>query len=81
MREHEALWPAIVAVIDAHLQWAGPMSLEGWQLDPTRVASLTHLQLRACWLLVDDAVREAQLRAGTAFYHGGADVERLIRHY
>ena len=57
------------------------MSLEGCQLDPTRVASLTHLPLRACWLLVDDAVLEAQLRAGTAFYHGGADVERLIRHY
>jgi 2-phosphoglycerate kinase len=81
MREHEALWPAIVAVIDAHLQWAGPMILEGWQLDPTRVASLTHPQLRACWLLVDDAVLEARLRADTAFYHGCADVERLIRHY
>ena len=81
MREHEALWPAIVAVIDAHLQWAGPMILEGWQLDPTRVASLTHSQLRACWLLVDGAVLEARLRADTAFYHGCADVERLIRHY
>ena len=57
------------------------MILEGWQLDPTRVASMTHPQLRACWLLVDDAVLEARLRADTAFYHGCADVERLIRHY
>ena len=81
MREHEALWPAIVAVIDAHLQGAGPMILEGWQRDPPRVASLTHPQLRACWLLVDGAVLEARLRADTAFDHGGADVERLIRHY
>lgn len=81
MRAHEALWPAIVAVIDAHLQGGGPMILEGWHLDPPRVASLTHPQLRTCWLLVDGAVLEARLRADTAFYHGGADVERLIRHY
>jgi 2-phosphoglycerate kinase len=80
-REHQALWPAIAAVIHAHLQWPGPVILEGWQLDPSRVASLVHPQLRACWLLVDDTVLEARLRADTAFYHGCADVERLIRHY
>ena len=81
MREHQALWPAITAVTHAHLQWAGPVILEGWQLDPARVASCTHPQIRACWLLVDDAVLEARLRADTAFYQGCADVERLIRHY
>jgi 2-phosphoglycerate kinase len=80
-QEHDALWPAIVAVIHAHLQWAGPVILEGWQLDPDRVTSLTHPQLRACWLLVDDAMLEARLRADTAFYQGASDVERLIRHY
>jgi hypothetical protein len=31
MREHDALWPAIVVVIAAHRQWAGPVILEGWQ--------------------------------------------------
>jgi 2-phosphoglycerate kinase len=81
MREHQALWPAIAAVIDAHLQWAGPVILEGWQLDPARVASFTHPQLRACWLLVDEAVLEARLRADTSFHQGGTDVEWLIRHY
>jgi 2-phosphoglycerate kinase len=48
MQEHHALWPAIAAVIHAHLRWAGPVILEGWQLDPARVASLAHPQLRAC---------------------------------
>jgi 2-phosphoglycerate kinase len=80
-REHEALWPAIAAVIDAHLHWAGPVILEGWQLDPAGVASVAHPQLRTCWLLVDDAVLETRLRADTAFYQGCTDVERLIRHY
>jgi 2-phosphoglycerate kinase len=80
-QEHDALWPAMAAVIDAHLRWAGPVILEGWQLDPDRVTSLTHPQLRACWLLVDDAVLEARLRADTAFYQGASDVERLIHHY
>jgi 2-phosphoglycerate kinase len=81
MREHQALWPSIAAVIDAHLQWAGPVILEGWQLDPARVASFAHPQLHACWLLVDEDVLEARLRTDTAFYQGCADVERLIRHY
>jgi 2-phosphoglycerate kinase len=40
-QEHDALWPAIAAVTHAHLQWAGPVILEGWQLDPDRVTSLT----------------------------------------
>jgi 2-phosphoglycerate kinase len=80
-QEHDALWPAIAAVIHAHLRWAGPVLLEGWQLDPDRVTSVTHPQLHACWLLVDDAVLEARLRADTAFYQGASDVERLIRHY
>ena len=80
-REHQALWPAIAAVIDAHLRWAGPVILEGWPLDPERVRAATHPQLRACWLLVEDAVLEARLRADTGFYDGCADVERSILHY
>src|SRR5215510_11937762 len=80
-REHQALWPAIAALIHAHLQWAGPVILEGWQLDPERVRAVTHPQLRACWLLMDDTVLEARLRTDTAFYQGCTDVERLIRHY
>jgi hypothetical protein len=55
--------------------------LVGWQLDPARVASVTHPQLRACWLLVDEDVLEARLRADTAFYQGCTDVERFIRYY
>jgi 2-phosphoglycerate kinase len=80
-REHQALWPAIAAVIHAHLQWAGPVILEGWQLDPDRVWAVSHPHLRTCWLLVDEAVLEARLQADTAFYQGCTDVERLIRHY
>jgi 2-phosphoglycerate kinase len=80
-QEHDALWPAIAAVIEAHLRWAGPVILEGWQLDPAHVASVTHPQLRACWLLVNDAVLEGRLRADTAFYDGCTDGERFIRHY
>ena len=56
--------------------------------DPRRLATgsrtrgvFPHLQLRACWLLADDAVLEARLRADTGFYQGCADVERFIRHY
>jgi 2-phosphoglycerate kinase len=80
-REQQALWPAIGAVSHAHLQWAGPVILEGWQLEPERLRSVTHPHLRACWLLVDDAVLEARLRADTAFSQGCTDVERFIRHY
>ena len=57
-----------------------PVILEGWQLDPARVASVIHPQLYACWLPVNEAVLEVRLRADTAFYQGYTDVERLIRH-
>jgi hypothetical protein len=80
-REHQALWPAITAAIHAHLQWAGPVILEAWQLEPPRVRAVSHPHLRACWLLVDEAVLEARLRADTAFHQGCTNVERLIRHY
>ena len=80
-REHQALWPAIAAVIHAHLQWAGPVILEGWQLDPARVASFIHPQFRACWLLADEAVLEARLRADATFHQGCTDIEQFIRHY
>src|SRR5262245_30792658 len=80
-REHQALWPAMAAVIHAHLQWAGPVILEGWQLDPDRVCAVSHPHLRTCWLLVDEAVVEARLRADTTFSQGCTDVERLIRYY
>jgi hypothetical protein len=80
-QEHDVLWPAIAAVIHAYLQGAGPVILEGWQLDPDRLTSLTHPQLRACWLFVDDAVLEARLRADTAFYQGARAAEWLMQHY
>jgi hypothetical protein len=80
-REHQAWWPAITAVIHAHFQWAGPVILEGWQFDPERVWAVSHPQLRTCWLLVDEAVLEARLRADPAFSQGCTAVERLMRHY
>jgi hypothetical protein len=80
-REHQALWPAIAVVSHAHLQGAGPVILESWQLDPEHVRAVSHPHLRACWLLVDEAALEARLRADTAFDQGCTDVERLIRHY
>lgn len=47
----------------------------------TAAGAVTRPHLRACWLLVDDAVLEARERADTAFYQGCTDVERFIRHY
>ena len=79
--EHDALWPAIAAVIQAHCRWAGPVIVEGWQLDPVRVASLPMSQMRAYWLLADDALLEVRLRADVAFYQGASDVERFMQHY
>ena len=60
---------------------AGPVILEGWQLDPERVRVVSHPHLRACWLLVDEAVLEARLRADTSSYQSCANGERLIRHF
>jgi 2-phosphoglycerate kinase len=38
--QHQAMWPALEAIIKSHTDWAGPIVVEGWALMPEAVAEL-----------------------------------------
>ncbi|HEY3375977.1 MAG TPA: AAA family ATPase [Armatimonadota bacterium] len=80
-RRHAALWPAIAQMIIAHATWGDPMVLEGWALCPTRVAQLGLSNVASLWLVADDDVLAARVRAAVDFYTGAADEEAMIRHF
>lgn len=80
-RRHAALWPAIARVISAHATWGDPVVLEGWALYPSKVAQLELHIVASLWLVADDQVLEARVRAAVDFYQGASDEEAMIRHF
>ncbi len=80
-RRHAALWPALAQVITAHAIWGDPIVIEGWALSPVRVAELRLANVAALWLVTDDAVLDARVRAAVDFYRGASDEEAMIRHF
>ena len=80
-RRHAALWPALARVITTHAAWGDPTVIEGWALYPARVAALRLPDYASLWLVADDAVLEARVRAAADFYRGASDEETMIRHF
>jgi 2-phosphoglycerate kinase len=80
-RQHEAVWPAVEQIIRAHATWGAPAIIEGWDLQPQRVAQLNLPGIQSLWLAVDEADVERRVRRDTDFLKGAADVEKLIRHF
>lgn len=77
----EALWPAVERVIRDHAAWAGPAIIEGWTLQPERVAKLQLAGMQSLWLVTSQEQYERRLRSDEAFWSGAADVEKLVRHF
>lgn len=80
-RRHAALWPSLSRVITTHAAWGDPTVIEGWALYPARVAALRLPNYASLWLVADDALLEARVRAATDFYRGASNEETMIRHF
>jgi 2-phosphoglycerate kinase len=80
-RSHEAMWPAIEAIVRAHAAWGHPAVVEGWAQWPELVAKLGLPNVSSLWLIGDDQTLEARIRADTNFSAGGSDEEAMIRAY
>jgi|TARA_B100001971_G_scaffold79513_1_gene73221 2-phosphoglycerate kinase len=80
-RSHEAMWPAIEAIIGAHATWSHPIVIEGWALWPDRVAAIELPVIASLWLIGDDQVLEARIRANTDHHAGASDEEAMMRAY
>jgi 2-phosphoglycerate kinase len=81
-RAHEALFPAIAAVVRARASWARPAVVEGWALLPHVVERARFgPEVAALWLLVDGATLDERIRASPTFYRGASDETRLLARF
>jgi 2-phosphoglycerate kinase len=81
LRAHRALWPAIEAVIRRHLEWAGPLVIEGWALLPDLVATIQARRLGAVWLEAPEPTMRLRLQAEGDFVRGAADPGLLVERF
>ena len=58
---HQALWPAVRTVITNHAAWGAPAIIEGWCLDPHRVAAIRSATVVSVWLVADCSILEARV--------------------
>ena len=78
---HRALWPAVRAVINRHLNWAEPIIIEGWALLPDLLASMASPKLRCVWIEVPEPTLRSRLEADASFARGASDPALLITRF
>ena len=80
-RYHEALWPAVEAVVRVHATYGCPAVIEGWSLPPERIRKLRWENVGSVWLIAAASVFEQRLRQDEEFIRGCDDVEKLVHNY
>ena len=78
---HEALWPAVEAVIRKHSTWAEPVVIEGWALWPERVSKILFKDVAALWLIPGEETLRDRIINSVDFYGGASDEKSMIRKY
>jgi len=80
-KQHQALWPAIAAVIRTHATWGQPIIIEGWNLYPAWVKKLELPNIKSIWLIADDELLEQRIINEEGFYQGASNDEAMIQNY
>jgi 2-phosphoglycerate kinase len=78
---HEALWAPAKEVITAHATWGTPAVIDGWSLQPEKVAALDQGAARSVWLVAGKNLFETRLRGNADFFRGASDEEKMVRHF
>jgi hypothetical protein len=78
-RQHEALWPALLALFRNHSTWASSAIIEGWALRPEYIARLSG-DISGLFLFADAALIKARIRSSD-FSRGASDEEMMIQRY
>ena len=81
LRAHQALWPAIEAVIRRRLDWEGPAVIEGWALLPNLVARIKSPNLHSVWIEAPESVLISRLKAQPGFVRGADDPSLLNERF
>ena len=81
LRAHQALWPAIEAVIHRRLDWEGAAIIEGWALLPNLVAKIMSPNLHCVWIETPEPVLISRLKAQPSFVQGADDPSLLNERF
>jgi 2-phosphoglycerate kinase len=81
LQAHTALWPGVRRIVLNRLDWGHPCVVEGWALLPQLTEALPVDGLAAFWLVVDQAVLAARVRADDGFHAGASDPERMMHNF
>ena len=79
--QHEATWPAIVRVIRKRATWGPSIVIDGWALQPAKVAKLGLDNVRAFWLVADAEVLETRERRNVEFFGRSSNPERMLQNF
>jgi hypothetical protein len=80
-KQHQALRPALEAVVRAHATWGQPTVIEGWSLDPAWVSQLKLPDVKSIWFIADEVLLEHRIHQDEAFYQGASNEKKMIEHY
>jgi 2-phosphoglycerate kinase len=81
LRSHKALWPGIQRIVLNRLEWGHPCVVEGWALLPDLIQALPAEGMAAFWLVVDQEILAARVRADESFHAGASDPERMVQNF
>lgn len=79
--QHEALWPAIEAVVRHHATAGSPIVMDGWYLEPSKVAALECQNVASVWLVPEDHVFIDRERKSTDFFGKAPNPERMLQNF
>jgi 2-phosphoglycerate kinase len=80
-KQHQALRPAIEALVRAHAAWGQPIVIEGWSLDPEWVSRLELPNVKSVWFIADKALLAHRIHQDESFFQGASNEEEMIEHY
>ena len=79
--QHDAMWPAIESVVQAHSKWGPRVVIDGWFMRPHRVAALCLPNVRSLWLVADPGVLADREALNIQFWGRSADPERMRANF
>ena len=77
--QHDAIWPALLALFKNHSTWDSKTIIEGWALRPSYISKMSG-DITGIFLLSDDSLIESRVRSSN-FSNGASDPETMIQRY
>ena len=81
INQHNAMRPAIEAVINSHANWSNPIVIEGWNLYPEWINELNLSNVFSFWFLSDETLLTSRIHTEVEFYSRASNPKLMIQKY